>query len=277
MLNAALLATLQTTEYLNVVYKKEPIELKLDLLVPKSDEAVPLLIWIHGGGWQSGTRHYPFAAEYVKEGFAVAMIDYRLSGVAKFPAQIEDCKAAVRFLRAKAADYRIDPNRIGVMGHSAGGHLASLVGTTGDAKSFDVGDHLDVSSAVQAVCAMSGPSDFLQMDSHAVPGARMRHMTANSPESRLLGKYIGDEPELVAKANPITYITKLDPPFCLIHGDQDGTVSPHQSQLVAEALRKVGAEPQVEILAGASHDLSRTKARQIAIAFFKNKLVQSPK
>jgi hypothetical protein len=136
---------------------------KLDLFVPeKADAPLPLIIWVHGGGWQNGSKDGgpPLRNGYTERGYAVASINYRLSGHATFPAQIEDCKAAIRWLRAHAAEYRLDARRFGVWGSSAGGHLVALLGTSGEVKEFDVGAHLDQSSRVQAVCDYYGPMDF---------------------------------------------------------------------------------------------------------------------
>ena len=262
--------------YRDVVFANPGAELRLDLFVPRRAKPVPLLIWVHGGGWQSGTRHYPRAGVFVRAGFAVAMIDYRLSTVAKWPAQIQDCQAAVRFLRAHATEYRIDAARIGVMGHSAGGHLASLVGVAGNTPVFKTGENLNASSAVQAVCAMSAPSDFLQMDAHAVPGTLIRHTGPRSPESRLLGAFIKDRPDLVAQANPLTYVDPADPPFCLIHGENDRTVPPHQSELLEAKLRENRVPVRFLSLPAAPHDLSRTRARDLALQFFRQTLMRGP-
>ena len=136
---------------------------KLDLFVPeKADGPLPLIIWVHGGGWQNGSKDGcpPLRDGYTERGYAVASINYRLSGHAVFPAQIEDCKAAIRWLRAHAKEYNLDPQRFGVWGSSAGGHLVALIGTSGDVKEFDVGANLDQSSRVQAVCDYYGPTDF---------------------------------------------------------------------------------------------------------------------
>src|SRR5437868_4772034 len=136
---------------------------KLDLFVPESaDGPLPLIIWVHGGGWQAGSKDGcpPLRGGHTQRGYAVASINYRLSGHAPFPAQIEDCKAAIRWLRAHAKEYNLDPKRFGVWGSSAGGHLVALLGTSGDVKEFDVGANLDQSSRVQAVCDYFGPTDF---------------------------------------------------------------------------------------------------------------------
>src|SRR5260221_4919549 len=152
------------------------------------------------------------------QGYAVASLNYRLSGEALFPAQIEDCKAAVRWLRAHAKEYSLDPEHFGAWGSSAGGHLVALLGPSGDVKEFEKGPHLDQSSRVQAVCDYFGPTDFLQMDAHAIPDARLKHDLPNSPESRLIGGPIQENKDKVAKVNPITYVTPDDPPVLIVHG-----------------------------------------------------------
>jgi acetyl esterase/lipase len=177
--------------------------------------------------------------DYPSQGYAVASINYRLSQDAVFPAQIQDCKSAVRYLRANAQKYNLDPNRFAVWGSSAGGHLVAMLGTTGDMNEFDVGENLSVSSRVQAVVDYFGPTDFLQMEEHRLPNG-MVHNSPDSPESKLIGGNIQDNPEKAAKANPITYITKDDPPFLIIHGDMDPLVPHHQSELLEAALKKAG-------------------------------------
>ena len=212
---------------------------KLDLYLPKSEEKLPLIIRIHGGAWLAGSKEQEGPGDFVRNGYAVASINYRLSQHAIFPAQIKDCKSAVRYLRANAQKYNLDPNRFAVWGPSAGGHLAALLGTTGDVNEFDVGENLTVSSRVQAVVDYFGPTDFLQMEAHRLPEG-MVHNIPDSPESKLIGGLIVDNPDKAAKANPITYITKDDPPFLIIHGDKDPLVPHHQSEILEAALKKAG-------------------------------------
>ena len=212
---------------------------KLDLYLSKSEEKLPLIIRIHGGAWLAGSKEMEGPGDYIRRGYAVASINYRLSQHAIFPAQIEDCKAAVRYLRANAQKYNLDPNRFAVWGSSAGGHLAALLGTTGDINEFDVGENLSVSSRVQAVVDYFGPTDFLQIETHRLPEG-MVHNIPDSPESKLIGGNIADNPEKIAKANPITYITKDDPPFLIVHGDKDPLVPHHQSEILEAALKKAG-------------------------------------
>ena len=229
---------------------------KLDLFTPeKADGPVPLLIWIHGGGWSAGSKADcpPLRQSFTERGYAVASLDYRLSSDAIFPAQIEDCKAAIRWLRAHAREYNIDPDRFGVWGSSAGGHLVALVGASGGVKAFEKGEQPDVSSRVQAVCDFFGPTDLLQMDAHALADTRMKHDPPFSPESRLIGGPIQENPDKAARANPIAYIKADDPPFLIVHGDQDPLVPIHQSQLLFEALKKAGVSVHFHTIHGSGH------------------------
>lgn len=226
---------------------------KLDLYLPeKTDGPVPLIVWVHGGGWQAGSKENcpPLAAGYVQRGYAVASLNYRLSSHAVFPAQIEDCKAAIRWLRAHAEHYGIDPARIGAWGSSAGGHLAALLGTSGDVGGFDVGQHLDQSSRVQAVCDYFGPTDFIAL---AKERDADRPASDWSPASKLIGGFVLDHPDKVARANPITYVSADDPPMLIVHGDQDPLVPLGQSELLLAALQKAGVSFRLHVIRGAGH------------------------
>jgi acetyl esterase/lipase len=225
---------------------------KLDLYLPKDGTNLPLIINIHGGAFKMGSKEDGVPLEYLKQGYAVASINYRLSQHALFPAQIEDCKAAVRWMRAHAAEFRLDPARFAVWGASAGGHLAAMLGTTGEANEFDVGANLDQTSRVQAVVDYFGPTDFLQMDAHRVPNG-MSHNPVDSPESQLIGAAIQENKEKAARANPITYITSKAPPFLICHGDADPLVPHHQSELLEAALRKANVPVTFYTVKGAGH------------------------
>jgi acetyl esterase/lipase len=260
--------------------------LSLDLYLPTEGAGpFPVIVAIHGGGWAAGRKEEAQGIRQASRGYAVATITYRLSGVATFPAQIEDCKAAVRWLRANAKKYNLDADRVGATGHSAGGHLASLLGTAGSAKEFDKGDNLEFSSRVKAVCALSGPTDFLQMDAHALKDAKLKHDFPGSPESRLIGGPIQKNKEKVAKANPITYVSKESPPFLLIHGDQDPLVPVHQAQLLHDALKEKGVPVQLHIVKGAGHGVGGRDVNELIDRFFdanvknpgQKKAVQDPK
>ena len=229
---------------------------KLDLYVPENANGpLPIIVWIHGGGWAAGSKDGcpPLNADYTQRGFAVASIGYRLTGDAIFPAQIEDCKAAIRWLRAHAKDYNLDPDHIAVWGSSAGGHLVALLGTSDHMKEFDVGENLDQLSRVQAACDYYGPTDLLQMDAHALPSARMKHDSADSPEARLIGGPIQAHKEAANRANPISYVTTDAPPFLIVHGDKDPLVPHHQSELLYAALKSAGTQVRFHTLEGAGH------------------------
>jgi acetyl esterase/lipase len=225
---------------------------KLDLFLPDAEGSLPLIIWIHGGGWQNGSKDGcpPLRNGYTERGYAVASINYRLSGHAVFPAQIEDCKAAIRWLRAHAGEYGLDSQRFGVWGSSAGGHLVALVGTSGDVQAFDVGAHLDQSSRVQAVCDYYGPTDFTAFVT--TPGYES-HATANSPEAKLIGGAVMQNRDKAARANPITYVSEDDPAFLIVHGDKDPTVPINQSQLLYDALQQAGVSVHFHTIRGAGH------------------------
>jgi acetyl esterase/lipase len=225
---------------------------KLDLFVPREGKNLPLVIRVHGGAWLGGSKEGEWPNDYLHFGYAVARINYRLSQHAIFPAQIEDCKAAVRYLRANAQKYNLDPNRFGVWGASAGGHLVALLGTTGDVNEFDVGENLTVSSRVQAVADYFGPTDLLQMEAHKLPNT-MQHNTPDAPEAKLIGGPVQDNKEKAAKANPITYITKNAPPFLIVHGDTDPLVPHHQSEILEEALKKAGVPVTFYTVKGGKH------------------------
>jgi acetyl esterase/lipase len=228
---------------------------KLDLYVPKADGPLPLVIWIHGGAWRAGSKDGAGPAlRLLDRGYAVASINYRLSQHAQFPAQIEDCKAAVRWLRANAKKHNLDADHFGVWGSSAGGHLVALLGTSGDVKDLEGdGGNPGVSSRVQAVCDWFGPTDFSKMVEQAIPGTKIDRTTANCPEAQLIGGRLADHPDRVKRANPITYASKDDPPFLIVHGDQDTTVPVGQSRILHDALKAAGVEATLIVVPGAGH------------------------
>ncbi|HHX45150.1 MAG TPA: alpha/beta hydrolase [Chloroflexi bacterium] len=230
--------------------------LYLDIVRPleRPERPMPVVVWIHGGAWRGGNKESGIRRliPYAQRGYFGVSVSYRLSQEATYPAQIEDCKCAIRFLRAQAMRFHLDPDRIGVWGPSAGGHLVALLGTATDLFELEgSGGWPYYSSRVQAVCDWYGPTDFLQMD-RATGGGR--HDSPDSPESQLIGAPIQEHPDLVARANPITYVTGNEPPFLIMHGDQDRTVPHHQSQLLYEALTRAGArEVTFHTLEGADH------------------------
>lgn len=228
----------------------------LDLYLPPQGEKRPLIIWIHGGAFRMGSKegneHDQLPTAYLAQGYALASLNYRLSQHAIFPAQIEDCKAAVRWLRGHAADFSLDPDRFAAWGPSAGGYLATMLGLTGQVAGFEVGEYLDLSSRVQCVVDFFGPTDFLQMDAHRLPEG-MVHDTPDSPESELIGGPIQEHAEKVTRANPITYVTRAAPPFLIIHGDCDPLVPYHQSTLLVAALEAAGVPVTFYTVVGGGH------------------------
>jgi acetyl esterase/lipase len=205
----------------------------------------------------------------LKDGYAVASINYRLSQHAIFPAQIEDCKAAVRWLRAHAAQYGLDPGHFGAWGASAGGHLVALLGTAGEVKEFEKGPNLEFSSRVQAVCDWFGPTDFAEMNKF--PG-HMDHDAADSPESQLIGGPVQENKAKAQRANPITYVTPGDPPFLIMHGDQDPLVPINQSELLEAALRKAGVPVTFHVVQGAGHGFRGDELNRMVSDFFRKYL-----
>jgi len=241
---------------------------KLDLYLPRQDESdgpLPLIIWVHGGAWRAGSKGNCRSVRFLKQGYAAASINYRLSQHAIFPAQIEDCKAAIRFIRANAGEYNIDPDRIGVWGSSAGGHLVALLGTTGDLKQFDKGPNMHVSSRVQAVCDFFGPTDLTKMSDFE---SSMDHDAADSPESQLIGGPVQENKEACMRANPITYVSKDDPPFLICHGDKDMLVPHNQSVLLNAALIKADVNVKFHTVKGGGHGFRDKEVDRMVPEFF---------
>lgn len=258
-----------TTVYRNLAYVSNGHERqKLDLYVPEEGERLPLIIWVHGGAFRAGSRTDHVPLEYLAAGYAVASINYRLSQQAIFPAQIEDAKAAVRWLRANAETYCLDPGRFGAWGASAGGHLVAMLGTTGDVEAYEVGENLEASSRVQAVVDYFGPTDFLQMDAQRLPDG-MVHDAPDSPESELIGGPIQENKDRVARANPIIYVSEGDPPFLIVHGDREPLVPYGQSVLLKKVLEEAGVLVSPYTVKGGGHGgFTDPKVAELTRAFF---------
>ena len=226
----------------------------LDVFFPeKADKPLPLVVWIHGGAWRAGGKDHAPAMPLLADGFAVASVTYRFSQDAPFPAQIEDCKAAIRWLRAHAKELNFDPARVGVWGSSAGGHLVAMLGTAGDVKAWDKGENLDQSSRVQAVCDWFGPADLLTMGAQSPPGSRIQHDAPDSPESKLVGGAVQENKEKTRAASPVTYVTADDAPFLIMHGDHDLLVPHEQSVELNDALKKAGVESTLKTMEASGH------------------------
>ena len=241
----------------------------------------PAVVHFHGGGFRQGSAEASTAKWLADAGFVGISVNYRLSGEAIFPAAVHDCKTAIRWARAHAEKYGIDPERIGVFGGSAGGHLAALVGASGGEKYLEgKGPYASFSSAVQAVSENYGPTDFLKMND--APG-NMDHNSPTSPESEFIGGPIQQNTGKVKLANPITYVDASDPPMLIVHGLKDMSVPYHQSELLYEALQKAGVPARLVPVENAGHgfkpdpadaQISPTKQeiKDIHIAWFKKHL-----
>jgi acetyl esterase/lipase len=224
-------------------------ELRLDLAMPANgDGPFPAVVCIHGGGWVGGDRTQmgQTVAVLAARGYVAITPEYRLAPENRFPAAVEDCKAAVRWLRANARAYKINPDRIGVMGFSAGAHLACLLGvTTRDDGLEGDGGNAEQSSQVQAVVSFFGPTDLTR----AVFAKEAT--TANFVP--LLGGTLAERPEEYRRASPIVYVRKNAPPFLLLHGTADRIVPPEQASAMAERLQKAGGVAKVEWVEGEGH------------------------
>lgn len=228
-------------------------QLKLDLHLPSGNVRAPLVVWIHGGGWRAGSRKNVPLLGLTKDGFAIASISYRFAKDAIFPAQIHDCKAAVRWLRVNADRYGYNADWIGVAGSSAGGHLALLMGVSSGVKELEgnVGGNLDQSSATQAVIDYFGPSDFV-LRGRTQPG---RAYTEKSGSFALLGGVMNGrlDPEVERFASPAHYVSKGDPPLLIFHGKIDTTVLLDQSEQIAKLYEKAGLKARLVVLDKAGH------------------------
>jgi acetyl esterase/lipase len=235
-----------------------------------SGKPTPAAVYIHGGAWMQGDKDTGAGAEDIPgilaRGYVVVALNYRLAPQFKWPAQIADVKCAIRHLRANAATYKLDPNKIGVWGGSAGGHLVSMLGTTDKSAGFDVGEYLDQSSRVQVVVDMFGPSDLPVM----LVGSAEPAITV------VFGARSRDDPILV-KASPVTYITPDDPPFLILQGDQDTVVPMQQSQELYDKLKAGGVNATLVIVKNAGHSFrpsggaispSRTELTKMIADFF---------
>ena len=245
----------------------------LDLFVPdKITNPVPVVVWIHGGAWTGGDKTDGGSGVFlVRQGYAVACINYRLGRGVAFPDQLHDCKAAVRWLRAHAAHYHLDPDHIGAWGVSAGAHLAALVGLTGGDPTWEGTDgNSSFSSRVQAVCDWYGPVELVTP-------------LENDPKIlgpcivNLLGGRNAATKERATQASPITYVVSNAPPFLIMHGAKDHTVPVAQAEKFAEAFQKVGANYVLVVVPTAGHGLGGRENADRVVAFFNRYLKSTGK
>lgn len=244
--------------------------LKMNILRPVSHLPLPLIVWVVGGAWVDidPYKHIPALSKLARQGYVIACVEYRTVNKAPFPAQLEDIKTAIRFLRAHALDYHIDPEHIGIWGHSAGAHLSALVGVTGDQSEWDQqGQWQGYSSSVKAVVDFAGPID-IQADfqsEYELPVI-----------SLLMGGPLRHKIDTADQSNPIhhlaSHIPAQVPPFLIMHGDQDQVVPLRQSQFLYDALAAMSAEVDLYILEGVGHSsttfMTRNDVLEIVSEFF---------
>lgn len=227
--------------------------LLLDLYCPvKSEAPCPLVVWVHGGAWRSGSKNNPPILKMLESGFAIASIDYRLTPIAKFPAQIHDIKAAIRFLRASAQRNRLDAQQFVIAGSSAGGHLAALVGVSNGVQALEgtVGEFTQVSSDVQAIVSFFGAANLQTILAQSTPHG----LSVRVPALELL---LGGQPdtksELARQASPVAHVDSADPPLWLIHGDQDPQMPINQSHELVGAYEQFKLPVDFAVVHGGKH------------------------
>lgn len=248
---------------------------QLDLYIPTQGKGpFPVIVWIHGGAWIAGDKNHPPAIQPLTEkGFAVASLNYRLAQHTPHPAQINDCKAAILWLRKHAAEYNLDVTRIGAWGHSAGGHLTALLGTTGDILEFkDDGNIIDPSrsTAVQAAVDWAGPTDFDTIASHQGPNAKLDFSDPHGPVAVLLA---GKSPSVRTAAGAVSHLSKDDPPLLLVHGKEDDVVPAEQSVELCDKMKALGMQVDCLIIPSEGHALSTDKAFERTLEFFEKYLL----
>jgi acetyl esterase/lipase len=241
--------------------------LRLHIVRPKKQPAQPMpaLVYINGSAWMTDNKDIGIPKLFLaaQHGYFCVTIQHRTSKEAVFPAQIEDAKCAVRYLRAKAKEYHIDPDQIGAWGGSSGGHLSAMLATTADHKELEgKGGWAEFSSKIQAAVAYCPAIDFFTSDWPE------RHNQPKGPVFLLLGgDPRKDKGDLAKKASPLTYLTKQTAPILVVHGDKDTTVPPEQGKLLYDALQKAGVESSLKILAGKRHE-ELDPRNELAMPFF---------
>ncbi|MFG0286793.1 MAG: alpha/beta hydrolase fold domain-containing protein [Rhodopirellula sp. JB044] len=244
----------------DVAFKEvDGIELKLDLLLPKENHETetPLAVWIHGGAWMRGNkardlqRFDQLAARILERGVAFVSISYRLSGQASFPAPIVDCNDALAYLYEHCDQYNLDMDRMFVMGTSAGGHLASLLGASHNANVAEfASEPSQPRGKILGIVDFYGPIDLVKLQEKRADDDVENDQ---SPEAKMLGVSPRKRPDLAAKASPLTYVSADSPPFLIFHGDRDVRVPMAQSQLLSDALTENGVSSKLVVVDGARH------------------------
>ena len=228
------------------------VALKLDLHLPTTSPRSPIIVWVHGGAWRSGSKASMPLGKLVAAGYAVASVDYRLSTQAKFPAQIHDIKAAIRFVRGHGADWKLPTNHIVIAGDSAGGHLAALVGVSNGHAELEgtLGEDRKQSSAVQGILSFYGGANLTTILKQSTPhGLNVRVPALDL----LLGGQPEAVPELARLASPVFHVDRSDPPLLLLHGDQDPQMPINQAHELMGAYKKLNLPAHLEVVHGAAH------------------------
>jgi acetyl esterase/lipase len=244
----------------------------LDLYLPKkrtTDKPLPVVVFIHGGGWANGDKAggYKQVQPFVMTGeYAGASIGYRLTNEAQWPAQLHDCKAGLRWLRAHAKEHGLDPDHIAVWGTSAGGHLVSILGTSGDVPELEgkVGPHTDLSSRVQAVVNYFGPENFITM---VTQPSTVDRTVDSYPEAALLGGRVQDKKDAAIHASPVTYISAGDPPVLTAHGTDDPLVPYAQGTEFHEKLKAAQVPSLLITMKNGGHGFSHPQLTEMVAAF----------
>lgn len=245
------------------------VELLLDLHIPSDVKNPPLVMFIHGGGWRGGKREGCRLAWVANHGYAVASVEYRFSQEALFPAQIHDCKGALRWLRAHADEYGYDASRVVVSGSSAGGYLAALMGTSGEVEALEgaTGENVKQSSRVQGVIDYYGPSDFVKRSENQ----KSKTDEPTGSVYQLLGGPVQKNLEAALAASPVTYISKDDPPFLIFHGENDKVVFLDQAEHLETLYREAELEVHLEIVSGAGHGWKQNAREKALVLEFLEK------
>ena len=246
---------------------------KLDLYLPRkrnNDKPLPVIVFIHGGGWKGGDRsagNRQLERFVVSGEYAGVSVGYRLTNEAQWPAQIYDCKAAIRWIRAHAKENQLDADHIAVWGSSAGGHLVSMIGTSGGVPQLEgrLGGNLDQSSRVTCVANFYGPEDFITMVKQE---STVDRSTRDYPEALLIGGRVQDIPDAAKMASPITYVSKDDPPFLTAHGTKDPLVPFAQATELHKALKEAGVSSTLITMKNGGHGFAHNRLDEVVKAFF---------
>jgi len=241
----------------------------LDLYVPQGGPILtgrPLVIWIHGGAWKEGDKRRSPAPLLTNYGYVSASINYRFAKEAISPAQVQDCELALAWLRKHSRDFGINPKRIGVWGHSAGGHLAAMVGV------MSAGTKAGAPTSIEAVCDWAGPTDLVTFSSQCRPDNRLDVDSPTGPLAEFLGDLPKNVPDKAKAASPVYLVKPGMPPFLIVHGDKDDVVPLEQSKEFYEKLKQVKAPVDLDIMPGIGHDISTREALEEALRFFEKYL-----